>query len=45
MGDILISCFNRKMDFYLTAGPSPFPCIEITWIVGKNEKIFHYIRV
>jgi hypothetical protein len=20
------------MDFYLTASPSPFPCIEITWL-------------
>jgi hypothetical protein len=22
------------MDFYLTASPSPFPCIEITWILA-----------
>ena len=29
MGDIQF--FNRKMDFYLTASPSPFPCIKITW--------------
>ena len=30
----IFSCFNRKMDFYLTASPSPSPCIEITWIMS-----------
>ena len=24
------------MDFYLTASPSPFPCIEISWLVHKK---------
>ena len=36
MGDNILCYFNRKMDFYLTASPSLFPCIEITWI-AKSE--------
>ena len=34
MGDMQL--FESKNKFYLTASPSHFPCIEITWI-GKHK--------
>jgi hypothetical protein len=41
----IFSCFNRKMDFYLTASPSPFPCIEISWTLWTKIVVFSVFQL
>jgi hypothetical protein len=34
-----IQLFQSKMDLYLTASPSPFPCTENTWYVFADGNL------